>query len=629
MPPDTEQELLRDYVDNCSDAAFEGLVSCHIGMVFGCALRRTGDATLSEEISQAVFTILARKAHRLAIGAGLAGWLHRTTLYESAKAVRGEARRRRKMKALANHALIQDENGALDSEIIPIVDEAIDELPEDDRRMVLMHYFEGCSFKEISRRVGKSAAARQKQTSRALGKLENILRRRGVVATASTLGAIIASESAKAAPAGIVATISGGALAGAPSVTASALAANAIQTMTYAKTKVALLIAAVAAVPIGIQMRSIGNLRDQLKQYQVREEGFAARGTRVANLEARNALSAKRADVETRYSLAKASGKPKIQRAVEFAAFLDSANASDLGKIYAMLTEDERWGRDVLQEFGMFIDWAAHTDPHSALALFREDGLENRFGEQFFTTWAISSPEAMLAELETSVIDLRRWGLSIYGALSGIGDPSKQRVAELLGPGHARQIAMEDARALVRREGMDAAIGLAAPKLEGLHRSPRVSAPGASSGVSIDGSDLAPFTMATHLTNRAIKDLIDQTLRSNPDLAAADRMTGVWAGPLIEELAKRDPRETMEWLLKSGSSEQLTPLINDAIKVWAGDDIDACLEFIRTTPMSHQRQINLLTGIVNSGGGGDPALVEDAWKRIWELKAAREKEEEK
>ena len=87
MASDNEQTLLRDFVENRSDRAFGRLVSIHINMVFACAMRRTGDAGLSEEISQTVFTILARKAHRLDGRGGLAGWLHKTA-YRCAVEVR-------------------------------------------------------------------------------------------------------------------------------------------------------------------------------------------------------------------------------------------------------------------------------------------------------------------------------------------------------------------------------------------------------------------------------------------------------------------------------------------------------------------------------------------------------------
>ncbi len=278
MPDRDEQQLLHDYVASGSDAAFGGLVERHIDMVFGCALRRTGDVGMAEEVSQNVFTVLARKAHRLRAGAGLAGWLHRTALYESARAIRGESRRQRKMKAYTEHTSVQTVSGTPPDTVLPLLDEAIDELSDDDRRLVLLRFFEGLSFREVSRVVGKSEAASQRQVSRVLGKLEGLMRRRGVAAPAAALASILAAESAKAAPAGVAAAVSGGAVAGAQSVGAATLIANTIQTMTYAKTKTALLVAAVAAVPIGVQWNTIDTLKEELVVYEQDAESATEAG---------------------------------------------------------------------------------------------------------------------------------------------------------------------------------------------------------------------------------------------------------------------------------------------------------------------------------------------------------------
>jgi len=289
MPEHTEIETLADYVASRSDAAFGRLVAQHIDMVFGCALRRCGDRQLSEEISQNVFAILARKAHKLKAGSGLAGWLHKTTLYETKKALRGESRRNRKMKALAEHTRTQNENndatGAASSDVLPQVDEAIDELPDADRHLLLMRYFEGKNFREIAQATGKSEAASQKQASRALDKLSRVLKRRGVVATGTAIGTILATESAKAAPAGIAAAVTSGAAAGATTVSTSILISNAIQTMTYAKTKIAIVAAAAAAVPIGVQWNAIGNLKEDVTTYQKREIEYVQQGERLTKLE--------------------------------------------------------------------------------------------------------------------------------------------------------------------------------------------------------------------------------------------------------------------------------------------------------------------------------------------------------
>src|SRR5262245_64571004 len=86
-------ELLREHVAQGSEDAFHTLVERHAPMVHGTALRMVRDATLAEEITQAVFIILARKAASLRPGTVLAGWLHRTTRFVALEALRSERRR--------------------------------------------------------------------------------------------------------------------------------------------------------------------------------------------------------------------------------------------------------------------------------------------------------------------------------------------------------------------------------------------------------------------------------------------------------------------------------------------------------------------------------------------------------
>ena len=67
----TDAELLREFCDRGSEAAFKSLVEAHLGLVVGAALRRTGNRALAEEISQTVFAILARKADDVDVSARL------------------------------------------------------------------------------------------------------------------------------------------------------------------------------------------------------------------------------------------------------------------------------------------------------------------------------------------------------------------------------------------------------------------------------------------------------------------------------------------------------------------------------------------------------------------------------
>ena len=62
MQDAADMELLRQYVLRNSEDAFAALVTRHVNLVYSAALRKTGNPHAAEEITQAVFIILARKA---------------------------------------------------------------------------------------------------------------------------------------------------------------------------------------------------------------------------------------------------------------------------------------------------------------------------------------------------------------------------------------------------------------------------------------------------------------------------------------------------------------------------------------------------------------------------------------
>jgi DNA-directed RNA polymerase specialized sigma24 family protein len=106
----SDQQLLRDYVESRSETAFAELVRRHVGLVYSAAVRMVCDPHLAEDVSQGVFTVLARNAPTLTGHPVLCGWLHRTTRNLASKTVRAEvSRRAREQQAAAMNQLLSDQ----------------------------------------------------------------------------------------------------------------------------------------------------------------------------------------------------------------------------------------------------------------------------------------------------------------------------------------------------------------------------------------------------------------------------------------------------------------------------------------------------------------------------------------
>jgi urease accessory protein UreF len=106
----TDQQLLRDYAGNHSEAAFAELVRRHVDLVYSAALRMVCDSHQAEDVTQSVFVALAQNAPQLTHHPVLSGWLHRTTQNLAANAVRTNVRRQtREQEALAMNELLSAE----------------------------------------------------------------------------------------------------------------------------------------------------------------------------------------------------------------------------------------------------------------------------------------------------------------------------------------------------------------------------------------------------------------------------------------------------------------------------------------------------------------------------------------
>ena len=250
--------LLRNYVENHSEEAFAALVTRHINKVHSVALRHTANPHQAEEITQAVFVILARKSGHWGRRVILSGWLYQTARLTSVTFIRSAIRRaRREQEACMQTALNENESDVW-KQIAPLLDAAMAGLNEADRHAVVLRFFDGKSMGEIGAALGANEDAAKKRVGRALEKLQKYFARRGVHSTTETIAATISSNSVQTAPALLAKSVTAVALAKTAAVGASTLTLVKA-TLIAMKTKTIVATAAVAVVILGVGGCLIGN----------------------------------------------------------------------------------------------------------------------------------------------------------------------------------------------------------------------------------------------------------------------------------------------------------------------------------------------------------------------------------
>ncbi len=257
------QTLLAEYTRNGSDAAFRELVTRYVDLVFSTALRLVeGDTHRAEDVVQTVFVDLARVARTLPADVKLGGWLHRDTCFVATTLMRGERRRQARERQAVEMNALQNHSEADYSQIAPLLDEAINELDEADRTAILLRFFEQQDFRAVGQALGSNENAARMRVTRALEKLEVLLKRRGVTTSAASLGVVLTANAVQAAPVGLVVTIStAAALAGATANIATQSAMNWINIKSVSAIVAAAIVAATGTHLV--QQREATRLRNE------------------------------------------------------------------------------------------------------------------------------------------------------------------------------------------------------------------------------------------------------------------------------------------------------------------------------------------------------------------------------
>ena len=254
--------LLREYVNHESEDAFAALVARHVNKVYSIALRHARNPHQAEEITQAVFVILARKARRLGGQVILSGWLCRTAQLTAVTFVRSETRRvRREQEAYMRNPLVETDSDVW-PQIEPLLDAAMAGLSEADHHALVLRFFDGKSMKEVGAALGASEDAAKMRVNRAVEKLRLFFSRRGIVVSVAILTAAISANSVQSAPATLAKTATALALAkgATASTSTSTLIKGVLKIMAWTKAKTAIVAAAVTLLVTGTATVVVKNI---------------------------------------------------------------------------------------------------------------------------------------------------------------------------------------------------------------------------------------------------------------------------------------------------------------------------------------------------------------------------------
>jgi RNA polymerase sigma factor (sigma-70 family) len=218
-----DRDLLQRFANGHEEPAFEALVQRHGPMVLGLCQRVLHNSHDAEDVFQATFLVLMRKARSLDRRGALAGWLY-TVAYRLALKARACAFRRRVRERQIEQALTTEAPAdTIWWELRSILDEEVNRLPEKYRTPIVLCYLEGKTNEEAAQQLGCPFGTVSSRLARARDLLRVSLTRRGL---ALSPGLFVIALTQSAASAKVPATVVQGTCQAAFAFTAKPAAAK-------------------------------------------------------------------------------------------------------------------------------------------------------------------------------------------------------------------------------------------------------------------------------------------------------------------------------------------------------------------------------------------------------------------
>jgi RNA polymerase sigma factor (sigma-70 family) len=248
-------ELLRRFTQTRDGDAFALLMRRHGPMVLGLARRVVGDGQTAEDVFQAAFLMLARKAHTIRRPESLPCWLHGVAFRLALRASRSRQRRQERETHVRRSPPPTPLDELTARELLDVLDEELQTLPEGYRAPLILCCLEGLSQEEAAKRLGCSAGAVKGRLERGRNRLRLRLQKRGLTLPAVLGGTLLVTDAVSAAPPMLIhATLTAVKTGAGATPAATLLMQGAMRTMFLHKLK----LVSVAVVLLGITGGGLG-----------------------------------------------------------------------------------------------------------------------------------------------------------------------------------------------------------------------------------------------------------------------------------------------------------------------------------------------------------------------------------
>ncbi|MBY0457731.1 MAG: sigma-70 family RNA polymerase sigma factor, partial [Gemmataceae bacterium] len=161
--PPTDGELVLALAGDRREAAFTALVGRYGPMVLGVCRGVLADAHAAEDVFQAVFLVLARRAGAIRPPGAVGGWLYGVAVRMARKAKTAAVRRRRREMATTLANPVRKAGGAEDAsgseldraELRAVIDEELAALPDAHRAAVVLCDLQGKTRAEAAAELAR------------------------------------------------------------------------------------------------------------------------------------------------------------------------------------------------------------------------------------------------------------------------------------------------------------------------------------------------------------------------------------------------------------------------------------------------------------------------------------------